>query len=48
MKPRNFLSLFSQLALFLSLASAAHAAEPAPAEAEKLLGRLIEAVKAES
>jgi len=48
MKQRNFLSLFSLLTLFLSLASPARAAEPAPAEAEKLLGKLIEAVKAES
>jgi hypothetical protein len=47
MNRRTLLSLIPALALFLSLTSA-RANRVAPAEAERLLGRLIEAVKAES
>lgn len=47
MNRRTLLSLIPALALFLSLTSA-RANGVAPAEAERLLGRLIEAVKAES
>ncbi len=48
MNKRTFLSLVASLALFLSVPHAARAAGAAPAEAEKLLLKLIEAVKAES
>jgi hypothetical protein len=48
MNKRTFLALVPVLALFLSAPRAARAEVAAPAEAEKLLLRLIEAVKAES
>jgi hypothetical protein len=48
MNKRTFLALVPALALFLSAPRAARAELAAPAEAEKLLLRLIEAVKAES
>jgi hypothetical protein len=48
MNKRIFLALVPALALSLSAPRAARAEAAAPAEAEKLLLRLIEAVKAES
>jgi hypothetical protein len=48
MNKRTFLALVPALALFLSAPHATRAEVAAPAEAEKLLLRLIEAVKAES
>ena len=48
MNKRTFLALVPALALSLSVPRAARSEGAAPAEAEKLLLRLIEAVKAES
>jgi hypothetical protein len=48
MNKRTFLSLVPALALLLSVPHAARAEGAAPAQAEKLLLKLIEAVKAES
>jgi hypothetical protein len=48
MKKCTFLSLVPALALFLSVPHLARAEGTAPPEAARLLGKLIEAVKAES
>ena len=48
MNKRTFLTLVPALALFLLAPHAARAAVAAPAEADRLLLKLIEAVKAES
>jgi len=48
MNRRTFLALVPAFALVLAAPHVAHAEGAAPAEAEKLLHRLIEAVKAES